>query len=106
MLKPKPHPGQLALEFAPGDDLEAYIEARVAARAEADALRWRFRLVVIESVMLASLVLAAGVVLDQPMGLVLRGAGIVGAGCFVTGLILIGLTGAAGRLITRFRRPR
>ncbi|OYW89260.1 MAG: hypothetical protein B7Z20_00445 [Sphingobium sp. 32-64-5] len=106
MLKPKPHPGQLALEFSPGDDLEAYIEARVAARAEADALRWRFRLVVIESVMLASLVLAAGVVLDQPMGLVLRGAGIVGAGCFVTGLILIGLTGAAGRLIARFRRPR
>ena len=41
MLKPKPHPGQLALEFSPGDDLEAYIEARVAARAEADALRWR-----------------------------------------------------------------
>lgn len=106
MLKPKPHPGQLALEFSPGDDLEAYIEARVAARAEADALRWRFRLVVIESVMLASLVLVAGVVLDQPMGLVLRGAGIVGAGCFVTGLILIGLTGAAGRLIARFRRPR
>lgn len=106
MLKPKPDPDQLALEFSPGDDLEAYIEARVAARAEADALRWRFRLVIIESVMLASLVLAAGVVLDQPIGLVLRGAGVVGAGCFVTGLILIGLTGAAGRLITRLRRPR
>lgn len=106
MLKPKPHPGQLALEFSPGDDLESYVEARVAVRAEADALRWRFRLVVIESVMLASLVLAAGVVLNQPIGLVLPGAGVVGAGCFVTGLILIGLTGAAGRLITRFRRPR
>ncbi|MDX3911374.1 MAG: hypothetical protein QHC67_16395, partial [Sphingobium sp.] len=62
--------------------------------------------VVIESVMIASLVLAAGVVLDQPIGLVLRGAGVVGAGCFVTGLILIGLTGAAGRLLARFRRPR
>jgi len=74
MLKPKPHPGQLALEFSPGDDLESYVEARVAVRAEADALRWRFRLVVIESVMLASLVLAAGVVLNQPIGLVLRGS--------------------------------
>ena len=37
---------------------------------------------------------------------ILRGAGVVGAGCFVTGLILIGLTGAAGRLLARFRRPR
>ncbi|TAJ74263.1 MAG: hypothetical protein EPO45_17720 [Sphingobium sp.] len=106
MLKRKPHPGQLALELSPDDDLEAYVEARVAARAEADALRWRFRLVIIESVMIASLVLAAGVVLDQPIGLVLRGAAMVGAGCFVTGLILIGLTGAAGRLLARFRRPR
>lgn len=106
MLKPKPHPEQLALELSPEDDFEAYIEARIAARAEADALRWRFRLVIIESVMIASLVLASGVVLDQPIGLVLRGAGVVGAGCFVTGLILIGLTGAAGRLLTRFRRPR
>ena len=41
-------------------DLERMIEARVAARAEADALRWRFRLVIIESVMIASLVLTAG----------------------------------------------
>ncbi|BAV63219.1 hypothetical protein KFK14_07425 [Sphingobium phenoxybenzoativorans] len=106
MLKRKSHSNQLALELSPGDDLESYVEARVAARAEADALRWRFRLVVIESVMIASLVLAAGVVLDQPIGLVLRGAGVVGAGCFVTGLILIGLTGAAGRLLARFRRPR
>lgn len=106
MLKPKPHPEQLALELSPEGDFEAYIEARIAARAEADALRWRFRLVIIESVMIASLVLAAGVVLDQPIGLVLRGAAMVGAGCFVTGLILIGLTGAAGRLLTRLRRPR
>lgn len=106
MLKHKSHSNQLALELSPDDDLEAYVEARVAARAEADALRWRFRLVVIESVMIASLVLSAGVVLDQPIGLVLRGASVVGAGCFVTGLILIGLTGAAGRLLARFRRPR
>lgn len=106
MFKSKPHPDQLALELSPDDDFEAYIEARIAARAEADALRWRFRLVIIESVMIASLVLAAGIVLDQPMGLILRGAAMVGAGCFLTGLILIGLTGVAGRLITRLRRAR
>ncbi|MGA1809354.1 hypothetical protein VHN57_10255 [Sphingobium sp. WW5] len=106
MLKGKSHPGQLALELSPDENLEAYVEARVAARAEADALRWRFRLVIIESVMIASLVIAAGLVLNQPMGLVLRGAAMVGTGCFLTGLILIGLTGAAGRLLARFRRPR
>lgn len=101
-------PEQLPLRLAENadDDLERIIEARVAARAEADALRWRFRLVVIESVMIASLVLAAGMVLDQPTGRVLRGAGLVGASCFLTGLILIGLSGGAGRLLTRLRRTR
>ena len=87
-------------------DLERMIEARVAARAEADALRWRFRLVIIESVMIASLVLTAGAVLGQPTALALRSAAIVGAGCFLTGLVLIGLTGAAGRLLARLRRTR
>lgn len=104
MLTPKPHPDQFALELMPDDDLEAIIEARVAARAEADALRWRFRLVIIETTMIASLVLAAGFALEQPAGMVLRGAGIVGAGCFATGLILIGLTGAASRLLAWWRR--
>ncbi|MGI9377303.1 MAG: hypothetical protein ACR2PC_14625 [Tsuneonella suprasediminis] len=104
MLTPKPHPDQLALEFSPGDDLEAYIEARVAARAEADALRWRFRLVIIESVMIASLVLAAGYALDLPTSKILTGAATVGVGCFLTGLMLIGLTGAASRLLAWCRR--
>ena len=42
MFKRKPHPDQLALELSPDADLETVIEARVAARAEADALRWAF----------------------------------------------------------------
>lgn len=106
MLKAKPHPDQLALELAPDDDLEALIEARVTARAEADALRWRFRLVIIESVLMTVLVLAAGFALAQPAGMVVRGALIIGASCLVTGLLLIALTGAASRLIARMRRPR
>ncbi|WP_336963886.1 hypothetical protein [Sphingobium aquiterrae] len=101
-------PDQLPLRLVEtaNDDLERIVEARVAARAEADALRWRFRLVIIESVMIATLVLAAGVVLEQPTGLVLRGAAMVGGGCFLTGLLLIGLTGATSRLLARLRRTR
>jgi hypothetical protein len=44
MLTRKPCPDQLALELAPDDELEAIIAARVAERAESDALHWRFRL--------------------------------------------------------------
>lgn len=106
MLKAKPHPDQLALALAPDDELEALIEARVAARAEADALRWRFRLIVVESVMMTTLVLAAGIALAQPTGMVVRGAAVIGASCFLTGLLLIGLTGAASRLLAAMRRAR
>jgi len=106
MFKRKPHPDQLALELSPDADLETVIEARVAARAEADALRWRFRLIIVESVMMTALVLAAGVALDQPTGMVARGAAVIGASCFVTGLLMIALTGAASRLMIRWRRAR
>lgn len=106
MLTRKPHPDQLALGFSSEEEeeLEEIIEARVAARAEAEALRWRFRLIVIESLMLSSLVLAAGITLEQPIWLVLRGTVYVGGGCFLTGLMLIGLTGATGRLLAWWRR--
>lgn len=99
-------PDQLPLQLVENSDgdLERIVEARVAARAEADALRWRFRLVIIESLMIASLVLIAGAILGQPTALVLRGSAMVGAGCFLTGLILIGLTGAASRLFAKLRR--
>lgn len=106
MFKHKPHPDQLALELSPDDDLEAIIAARVAARAEADALRWRFRLIVIESVMMTTLVIAAGIALNQPTGMVVRGALVIGVSCFLTGLLLIGLTGATSRLMARWRRAR
>lgn len=104
MLKGKSHPDQMTLELGKDAELERMIEARVTIRAENEALRWRFRLVIIESVMISSLVLAAGFVLDQPTGMVLRGAALVGAGCFLTGLILIGLTGATSRVLARWRR--
>lgn len=104
MLKRKSHPDQMVLELGKDAELERIIEARVAIRAENAALRWRFRLVIIESVMISSLVLAAGIALNQPTVIVARGAALVGAGCFLTGLILIGLTGLASRLLARWRR--
>lgn len=106
MLRSNPHPDQLALELTADAELEAIVATRVAARAEADALRWRFRLIIIESVMMTTLVVAAGIALDQPTGMVVRGALVIGASCFVTGLLLIGLTGAASRLMARWRRAR
>lgn len=104
MRTAKPDTAQMTLDLKPDDELERIIEARVAERAEAQAINWRFRLVIIETVMIASLVLAAGIALDLPLSKTLTGAATVGLGCFLTGLMLIGLTGAASRLLAKFRR--
>jgi hypothetical protein len=109
MLKPRPHTGQLTLELADsdrrdGDDFDRMVEARAAELAQGQAIRWRFRLVVIETAMLTTLIVAAGVALEQPAALVLRGAAVIGVSCFLTGLMLIGLTGAASRFLSWIRR--
>jgi hypothetical protein len=100
------HSGQLDLDWSKDAEIERIIEARVAIRSEAAALRWRFRLILVETVLMASLVLAAGLVLHQPTGMVLRGAAIVGAACLVSGLLLIALAAFTGHLIARYRRWR
>jgi hypothetical protein len=106
MLQHKPHPDQMTLDLSKDAQLERMIEARVAIRAEAAAIRWRFRLIMIETVMMASLVLAAGFALNQPPMMVVRSALIVGAACLASGLMLIGLSGATGLLVSAFRRWR
>jgi hypothetical protein len=100
------HPDQLPFEWSKDAEIERIIEARVAIRSEAAALRWRFRLILIETVLMASLVLVAGLVLHQPTGMVLRGAAMVGAACLVSGLLLIALAAFTGHLIARYRRWR
>ena len=100
------HPDQIDLDWSKDPEIERIIEARVAIRAEAAALRWRFRLIMIETVLMASLVLAAGITLKQPAELVLRGAIIVGGACLASGLLLIGLSGLTGQVIARYRRWR
>jgi hypothetical protein len=106
MLNRKPHPDQFALDLSKDAALERMIEARVAIRAESAAIRWRFRLILIESVMITTLVLVAGLTLKQPTPLVLRGALIVGVGCLLSGVLLIGLSGVTGHLLSSFRRWR
>lgn len=100
-----PHPDQLQLGLTAAE-LERLIEARVTARAESEAWRWRFRLLSIETVMMGSLVLAAGFTLGQPTMLVLRASLIVAASCFASGILLLGLSAGTGKLWSRFRRWR
>ena len=97
---------QLPLEFGKDAQQERMIEARVAIRAEAAAMRWRFRLILIETAMMAGLVLAAGLALGQPTVIVLRSAVVVGAACLASGLLLIALSGLTGHLMSRYRRWR
>ena len=106
MLSRKTHSDQLALDLSKDAQLERMIEARVAVRAEADAIRWRFRLILIETVMIACLVLVAGLLIEQPTMLVIRSALIVGGGCFFSGVMLIGLSGLISHLLARFARWR
>ncbi len=104
MATGKSHADQLTLELTPGDELDRLIEARAAEMAEAQAVIWRARLIVIESFTLAALLLAAGLALDLPTEKVVFGAGVAGGGCLLAGVALIALTDAVSRLLTKFRR--
>lgn len=106
MLARKPHPDQLDLDLTKDAQLERMLEARVAIRAEHDAIRWRFRLILIETAMIALLVLSAGLAMDQPAKIAVRSALLVGAGCFLSGILLIGLSGVTGYLLSWLRRWR
>jgi hypothetical protein len=101
-----PHPDQPPLSLVADEDLERVIEARVAARCEAESFVWKFRLVALETVMMGALVAAAGIALDQPGAMVARAALLVAASCFASGLLLLGLSVWSARLLTRFNRWR
>ena len=111
MRNPPPQPAharpsspQLDLELDP--TIEALIEARAASLAQHPALFWRFRHVTIETLMMGALILCAGLALHQPAAMVLRAAIMVSAGCFASGMLLIGLTGAFDRGLDHFTRWR
>lgn len=98
-------PDRLRLELDtmfPAD--RALFEAAVAAESKRRAFYWRFRLVAIETVMMAGLVLVAGLLIDQPAAIVVRAAITVGIACFASGLLLIWLSSVTSELMTRLRR--
>ena len=88
------------------DELERMIERRVAIRAEADAVRWRLRLIAIETLLMAGLVTVAGLALDQKPIAVMKAALLVGATCLGSGVLLIGLSAVSRRLLSGLRRGR
>jgi hypothetical protein len=94
-----PHPDQYPLALG-ADAIEREIERRVTARCEAQATRWRFRLVLIETAMMATLGAAGGFALGQPARFVATSALVVAASCFLTGSLLLGLSLGSGRLLT------
>jgi hypothetical protein len=106
MFTRQPHPNQLDLDLSKEGGVERMIEARAAIRAEHDAIHWRCRLILIETTMIALLVLSAGLAMDQPAGIAIRSALIVGVGCLVSGLMLIGLSGVTSYLLLCVRRRR
>ena len=107
MKRPSLHPDELAMQLEamlPAD--RALFDAAVAAVAERQALGWRFRLVMIESVMMAGLVLIAGLLVDQPTSLFTQASVTVGIACFASGLLLIWLSSVTSGLMLRWRGHR
>lgn len=105
MNRHSPHPEQLPV--AVGDThakgpmtSEQIIKAHHVTEAERDAIRWRLRLVVIESIMMTALLLGAGIAMHHGPGTALRNAVLVGLACLLTGVLLILLSAATSRAVT------
>jgi hypothetical protein len=106
MARYRPHPDQLPLNWSDNEAIEVIVEQRIAERFEAESFQWRFRLVMIETLMMGLLVLVAGILLKQPTMMVLRASLLVAASCFATGLLLLSLSAGTAKLLSRLRRRR
>ncbi|BBC73246.1 conserved hypothetical protein [Altererythrobacter sp. B11] len=106
MARFTPHPDQLPLNWSDNEAIELIVERRLAERFEAESFQWRFRLVMIETVMMGLLVLIAGLLLKQPTMMVLRASLLVAASCLATGLLLLSLSAGTAKLMSRLRRWR
>jgi hypothetical protein len=106
MARFTPHPDQLPLNWSDNEAIEVIVEQRLAERFEAESFQWRFRLVMIETVMMGTLVLVAGLVLKQPTMMVLRASLLVAGSCLATGLLLLSLSAGTAKLMSRLRRWR
>ncbi|PJG47176.1 hypothetical protein CAF53_02160 [Sphingobium sp. LB126] len=99
-----PHPDQLMLDWENDPAVQARIEQLAAERAERQSFQWRLRLMMIESVMMGSLVIAAGMALRQPTAMVLQSGLFVAAACLASGMILIGLSALCAVGLARLRK--
>jgi len=106
MARFTPHPDQLPLNWSDTQAIEVIVEQRLAERFEAESFQWRFRLVMIETVMMGMLVLFAGLLLKQPTMMVLRASLLVAGSCLATGLLLLSLSAGTAKLMSRLRRWR
>jgi len=106
MARFTPHPDQLPLNWSDNEAIELIVERRLAERFEAESFQWRFRLVMIETLMMGLLVLVAGFLLKQPTMMVLRASLLVAASCLATGLLLLSLSAGTAKLMSRLRRWR
>lgn len=84
--------------------IERIVKERVAQRFEAEAFHWRLRLVAVETCMMGMLVIVAGLILKQPTMLVLRAGLLVAGSCFATGILLVSLSAATVRALSRIRK--
>lgn len=98
------HPKQRRPHSVSEAELERLIEQRVAARVQGEAIRWRLRLVTLQTLLLIGLVLAAGLAGGLAPSSVLRAALLVGASCFASGMMLLGFSHAGEKLLSRARR--
>lgn len=102
--------GQFILPLEQREAVEREIETRVAQRLKQDAWLWRFRLVTIETIMMAALIVAAGILLGKTPFAIFRAAVMVAAACFGSGMMLLGLSMGATHgwttIVERFRRWR
>lgn len=97
----KPHPDQLPIHYGQSESPQPLPSQLAAIEAEREAIRWRLRLVFIESVMMAALLLGAGLAMNHGFRTALQNAVLVGIACLLTGMLLIGLSALTSRLLTR-----
>lgn len=99
MSRYSPHPDQKSLTCTQRAQLEEVFAARASIQAEAQALRWRLRLIALESAMMAAFLFGGSLALHLSLPTALRNAALFGGGCFVAASLIIGLATVTGRLL-------
>jgi len=102
----KSHPDQIAFEWSKDAQMERIIAGRVAIRAEREAIRWRFRMICIETVMMGMLVAVSGMTLNQPAARIVHAVIGVMLACSLSGILLVALSAVGGALVAHYRRWR